>query len=255
MQAVQLGIGESAAALAEGRIDAFFWSGALPTQGVSALAAQLPIRLLDLADVVGPLCAAHPEYAPGTVPGRQLRHPGPGDQPAGAQRAAGRAPGMPDDLAEALTETMFAAQEELARASRAALTIDPRAAIGTQPVLLHPGAERFYRAARRLLRLRHSVRSGRSASAPSAGRRRPAAAGRPPAARPRAAAPAAARRRPSSTVRAAMASPSPDPSMLALRRAAPEPAGGPVQLVRGQPRTGVPHRDLDLGRRGRGASP
>ena len=73
-----------------GSIDAFFWSGALPTQGVTALAAQLPIRLLDLADVVGPMRAAHPEYAPGHGARRQLRHPGAGDQPAGAQRAAGR---------------------------------------------------------------------------------------------------------------------------------------------------------------------
>ena len=30
----------------------------------------------------------------------------------------------------------------------AALTIDPRAAIGTEPVLLHPGAERFFRSQR-----------------------------------------------------------------------------------------------------------
>jgi uncharacterized protein len=145
MQAVQLGIGASATALAEGRIDAFFCSGALPTQGVAALAAQLPIRLLDLTDVVGPLRAAHPEYAPGTVPAGSYGIPDPVTSLlvrnvllVGAQ--------LPTELAEALTETMFAAQEELARASSAALTIDPRAAIGTQPVLLHPGAEEFYRA-------------------------------------------------------------------------------------------------------------
>jgi uncharacterized protein len=145
MQAVQLGIGPSATALAEGRIDAFFWSGALPTQGLTALAGQLPIRLVDLADVVGPLCAAHPEYAPGTVPAGSYGIPVPVTSLlvrnvllVGAR--------MPDGLAEALTETLFATQEELARASSAALTIDPRAAIGTQPVLLHAGAEQFYRA-------------------------------------------------------------------------------------------------------------
>ena len=145
MQAVQLGIGPSATALAEGRIDAFFWSGALPTRGLTALAGQLPIRLVDLADVVGPLCAAHPEYAPGTVPAGSYGIPAPVTSLlvrnvllVGAR--------MPDGLAEALTETLFATQEELARASSAALTIDPRAAIGTQPVLLHTGAEQFYRA-------------------------------------------------------------------------------------------------------------
>ncbi len=143
-RAVRLDIGASTAALAEGRIDAFFWSGALPTPGLGTLARELPIRVLDLADVVGPICAAHPEYAPGTVPAGTYGIPLPVTSLLVRNVLLVRAD-MPDDLADALTETMFAAQEELARASRAALTIDPRAAIGTQPLLLHPGAERFYR--------------------------------------------------------------------------------------------------------------
>jgi uncharacterized protein len=145
IQVMRLGIAESAAALAAGRLEAFFWSGALPTRGVSALAAQLPIRLLDLADVVGPMCAAYPEYAPGTVPAGSYGIPAPVTGLLVRNVLLVDA-GMSDALAEALTSTMFATQEELARASSAALTIDPRAAIGTQPVLLHPGAERFYRA-------------------------------------------------------------------------------------------------------------
>ena len=56
--------------------------------------------------------------------------------------------GMPDALAEALVSVLFGEQVALARASAAALRIDTRAAIGTQPVPLHPGAERFYRAAK-----------------------------------------------------------------------------------------------------------
>ena len=40
---------------------------------------------------------------------------------------------------------LAAAQERLAQATPAALTIDTRSAIGTQPVPLHPGAERYYR--------------------------------------------------------------------------------------------------------------
>jgi len=144
IQAARLGIGESTAALVEGRLDAFFWSGALPTQGVSALAAQLQIRLVDLAYVVGPMCAVHPEYAPGTIPAGSYGIPAPVIS-LQVRNVLLVAAGMPDDLAEQLTEGMFSAQEELASASRAALTIDPRAAIGTQPVLLHPGAERFYR--------------------------------------------------------------------------------------------------------------
>jgi uncharacterized protein len=55
---------------------------------------------------------------------------------------------MSDDLAEALVKVLFEQQATLTQAGSVALTIDPRAAIGTQPVLLHPGAERFYRTER-----------------------------------------------------------------------------------------------------------
>jgi len=55
---------------------------------------------------------------------------------------------MPEQVAHGLAAALFARQPQLAQASPAALTIDLRAAIGTQPVPLHPGAERWYREAK-----------------------------------------------------------------------------------------------------------
>jgi TRAP-type uncharacterized transport system substrate-binding protein len=55
---------------------------------------------------------------------------------------------MPDDVAYALVAALFSRQEQIAQSSPNALTIDMRAAIGTQPVPLHPGAENWFRAAR-----------------------------------------------------------------------------------------------------------
>jgi uncharacterized protein len=143
-QAMQLGINESVEAVARGELDAFFWSGGLPTRGVSALAEVRPIRLLNLEDLITPVRAAFPEYAAGTVPAQSYGIPEPittllvrNFLLVGAS--------MPDDVASALVEGLFAAQEQLTAASPAALTIDLRAAIGTQPVPLHPGAERFFR--------------------------------------------------------------------------------------------------------------
>jgi uncharacterized protein len=143
-QAMQLGINESVDAVARGELDAFFWSGGLPTRGVSALAEVQPIRLLNLEDLITPVRAAFPEYAAGTVPAQSYGIPEPittllvrNFLLVGAS--------MPDDVASALVEGLFAAQEQLTAASPAALTIDLRAAIGTQPVPLHPGAERFFR--------------------------------------------------------------------------------------------------------------
>ncbi len=146
----QLGLDDSVAAMEQGRIDAFFWSGGLPTPAVEGLAAALPIRLIDLDEdgVLGALTDRYPVYSAGTVP---------------AQSYAGlTAPvttmlvrnfllvgaAMPEALAAALLEVLFTEQEALAQAGPATLAIDPRAAIGTEPVALHPGAERFYRAER-----------------------------------------------------------------------------------------------------------
>jgi TRAP transporter TAXI family solute receptor len=146
LERVELGIAESLTALADGRIDAFFWAGPLPTQGVSVLAAQLPIRLLDLGDVVRPLQTAHPEYATSTIPAGSYGIPQPVTS-LGVRNVLLVKAQMSDALAEAMVEALFSTQQELARASRATLTINPRSAIGTQPLPLHPGAERFYRRA------------------------------------------------------------------------------------------------------------
>jgi uncharacterized protein len=143
-QALQLGINDSVDAMASGDIDAFFWVGGLPTRGVTALSEQLPIRLLNLEDLVTPVRAAYPVYAAGTVPAQTYGIPDPITTLLVRNFLVVRAD-MPDDVASALVDGLFAAQEQLAAVSPAALTIDLRAAIGTQPVPLHPGAERFFR--------------------------------------------------------------------------------------------------------------
>ncbi|WP_219418061.1 TAXI family TRAP transporter solute-binding subunit [Pseudonocardia nigra] len=143
-QAVQLGINDSIDALADGRIDAFFWSGGLPTRGVSALSETLPIRLLNLEDAIQAVRDVYPVYAAGTVPAATYGIPEPVTSLLVRNFLLVPAE-MSDDLAGALVRALFEAQPQLAAASPAALTIDLRAAIGTQPVPLHPGAERFFR--------------------------------------------------------------------------------------------------------------
>jgi len=46
---LSLGVAESAAALTSGKIDAFFWSGGLPTKAIEDLAMHVSVRLLSLA--------------------------------------------------------------------------------------------------------------------------------------------------------------------------------------------------------------
>ncbi|MEO8690258.1 MAG: TAXI family TRAP transporter solute-binding subunit, partial [Solirubrobacteraceae bacterium] len=51
----QLGVAESAAGLQSGALDAFFWSGGLPTSAVSALARAKRVTMLDLRAFAKPL--------------------------------------------------------------------------------------------------------------------------------------------------------------------------------------------------------
>jgi hypothetical protein len=144
LSAEQLGLADAPAALVAGRLDALFWVGGLPTEGISALAELMPIRLVDMDPIVADARDAHPEYSTGTVPAGTYGMTEPVTTLL-VRNVLLVTAAMPDELAEELVRSMFAAQSELAAATRAAVTIDPRSAIGTQPVVLHPGAERFYR--------------------------------------------------------------------------------------------------------------
>ena len=144
-----LGINDSVAAMQAGTIDAFFWSGGLPTVGVATLAAAVPVRLLDLQDVLPRVRAAYPVYSTGTVPAQTYGIPEPVTTLM-VRNVLVVPAAMADDVARALVDALFAEQPRLSAANAAALTIDARAAIGTQPIPLHPGAERFYRSTKAL---------------------------------------------------------------------------------------------------------
>lgn len=150
MRQEQLGLDDSVAAMAAGDIDAFFWSGGLPTPAVNALAERLPIRLLDLDGdgVLERIRVRYPVYSPGTVPAQGYDGITAPVTTMLVRNFLLVATTMADGLAEALVRVLFTEQVTLLQAGPTTLTIDPRAAIGTQPVLLHPGAERFYRSNR-----------------------------------------------------------------------------------------------------------
>jgi hypothetical protein len=63
-----LGPAESAAALKEGKLDAFIWSGGVPTKAIADLAKDTKIRLLDSASAVPNMLRKHgPVYTDGEI--------------------------------------------------------------------------------------------------------------------------------------------------------------------------------------------
>ncbi|MFJ4776068.1 TAXI family TRAP transporter solute-binding subunit [Streptomyces sp. NPDC088762] len=141
----QLGLAASVLALRGGAVDALFWSGGVPTPALSGLAGELPLRFLALDGYVAALRERHgPVYTTVTLPAGVygLTEPvgtiGVGnyllarnDVPAGAVRT--------------LLQVVFDRWRDLLREVTAGARLEPRFAISTGKVPLHPGAVTYYR--------------------------------------------------------------------------------------------------------------
>lgn len=149
VRAHRLGVDDSAAAMAAAKLDAFFFSGGIPTAAIEALARKMPIRLLDVGGRVPALRQTYGEvYAERTIPASSYLLGKPVTT-VGVPNYLVVARAMADPLAYDLTRVMFAARDWLARAHPEGRRLDRGSAINTFPLPLHPGAERYYREAKR----------------------------------------------------------------------------------------------------------
>jgi TRAP transporter TAXI family solute receptor len=143
-----LGASESAEALKDGKVDAFFWSGGLPTAAVQDLShtAGITIRLIPTADLLPVLQREHGElYFPLEVP--RGAYPGISEpvRVVGVSNVLVVHREMDAQLAFDITRLLFEKQEELAGIHPEARNLSRESAQRVSPAPLHPGAERFYR--------------------------------------------------------------------------------------------------------------
>ncbi|TWJ22818.1 TAXI family TRAP transporter solute-binding subunit [Micromonospora endolithica] len=142
-----LGLDDSVAALREGRVDAFFFSGGLPVRAVEELARDLPVRIVDLGDWTEPLRERNPEvYVSRDIP-RSVYGVDPVTTVANPNFLVVRAD-LPETLIREVTRLLMERRAELGAAHPAAGRMSPRSAIATAPLPLHPGAAAWYRAAK-----------------------------------------------------------------------------------------------------------
>lgn len=140
-----LGIDGSIAALRAGELDAFFWSGGLPTPGVAELARTLPIRLVDLTPEVAVLTRGYDGvYRQAVVPAGAYGLAAPVTTLAVPNFLVTGADADDAVIAE-VTATLFEQRGAIADDVGAAARLNDRRAIYTGPVELHPGALRHYR--------------------------------------------------------------------------------------------------------------
>jgi uncharacterized protein len=144
----RLALAESADALRHGHIQAFFWSGGLPTAAISELATTTDIRLLDLSEYVEPLRVRFGElFTELSIPAftyglsREVAT-------IGVPNLLVVHEDMDQAVAEAVTRQLFDHKDRLIAAHPEAERLNPRTAIATYPVPLHPGAAAYYRSAK-----------------------------------------------------------------------------------------------------------
>jgi hypothetical protein len=140
-----LNLGDSVAALRGSAVDALIWSGGVPTPALAALARELPLRFLPLDGFVGELRERNgPVYSAVTLPAGVygLRQPV-GTIGVGNYLMA-RAD-VPDRSVRDVLQVVFDQWRVLLRQVTAGARLEPRFAISTGEVPLHPGAVSYYR--------------------------------------------------------------------------------------------------------------
>ncbi|MFB7411516.1 TAXI family TRAP transporter solute-binding subunit [Streptomyces sp. NPDC056202] len=137
--------------LERGDLDAFFWSGGLPTLPVQTLSERFPVRLLPLdaalVDRLHDVGGSTRHYRSAVIPadayskaqdGRQIETLAVANLLVTTDEAD-------DDLVEGFTRTVIGSRDRIGRKVHPAQLVDLRTAVYTEPLTLHDGARRYYR--------------------------------------------------------------------------------------------------------------
>lgn len=147
-QRERLGVAESAGALKDRKLDAFFWDGGLPTGAIADLANTpgITIKLVPHGDAVPKMVEKYgPFYTQATIPKEAYRGMTADVQVAGTPNILAVHAEFPEDLAYAVLATIFDNKSEWDAIHPEARNTKLETAWRNNPVPLHPGAIRFYR--------------------------------------------------------------------------------------------------------------
>ncbi|WP_280354452.1 TAXI family TRAP transporter solute-binding subunit [Nocardia otitidiscaviarum] len=130
----------------DGSIDAMFWSGGLPTPGITDLftTARDEVRFLDITELLDEMRAVNPVYEQGVIPAAAYGLSADVETIVVPNLLLVR-DDIDADLACVLTTVLFDRKSRLEQVNPAAEGIDRAVAAETAPVPLHRGAEQALR--------------------------------------------------------------------------------------------------------------
>ena len=142
-----LGVAQSVDALKDGKIDAFFWSGGLPTASVLDLVntPRTRARFIATDSMLPQLEKAYGSslYYKAIIP-KGMYQQDTDVAVVGVAVLLVASETMPEDLAHDITRVLFEKQPELATIHPEARHLAPDRAIAGSPAPFHPGAIRYY---------------------------------------------------------------------------------------------------------------
>lgn len=143
----RLGAAESVNALKDRKIDAFFFSGGIPTAAITDLAATpgTKIKLVDQAEAVDAMNKKYgPLYSKGTIPAKSYPGQDKPSQIAVVWNLLVADAKMSDDLAYQITKTIMESQPDLIIVHKEAANISLKNQGKTSPIPYHSGAKKYF---------------------------------------------------------------------------------------------------------------
>ncbi len=136
---------DSADALRYGKIDAYFWSGGLPTGSVLDLANAVKLKFLDQTEATRKMAEKYgPYYFAAKIPKGAYKNDA-DISVSGVANLLIVPAGFDPKLARAILETLFASGEDLVRVHPEARNLKLETAVEGSPIDYHPGAIDFYK--------------------------------------------------------------------------------------------------------------
>ncbi|MFE9205232.1 TAXI family TRAP transporter solute-binding subunit [Micromonospora sp. NPDC007230] len=143
IQAQRLDLTKTVDGMKDGSIDGFFWSGGLPTGGLTDLFTTSgdKVKFLDLSPLLPKMAELNPAYQAGTI-GKDVYRTAADTPTILVPNVLLVRDNLDANVACAITRTVFEKKDALAQANPAAKAIGLENARKTEPVPLHRGADK-----------------------------------------------------------------------------------------------------------------
>ncbi|MGE0565269.1 MAG: TAXI family TRAP transporter solute-binding subunit [Pseudolabrys sp.] len=149
MKRERLGVAESTNAIKDGKIDAYFWVGGLPTSAVTDLGATpgTKLVLVDTADLVGKMNAKYGNlYSAGVIPAKTYPGQDTDNKVSVVQNILVANAKMPDKVAYDIVKTIMEKKAELVLVHGEAKNFEiANQSNANTPIPWHPGAAKYFK--------------------------------------------------------------------------------------------------------------